>query len=203
LKLKTDPVDATQTLEESTVSNNYLMPRGTTYYYRRRVPVDLLDHFSPKKEFFQSLKTSVRREAEIRARAKAVEHDKEFERIRLLRHAPFPTAELESSTSTSGPTFEAVKTQEVTGESRRQILSASAPSFEALVAAEAADQLARLKREILRARLTEDLQDFMALEHLRFASNRAALDGREQSEYPPLLESFQRSRNVLFSVSNV
>lgn len=177
-------MDATQTLEESTVSNNYLFPRGTRYYYRRRIPADLLDHYSPKKEFLLSLNTSERREAEKRARAKAVEHDKEFERIRLSRHTPFLSSELESPTLAPESTIKAVKTQEATGESKRQILSEDPPSFGTLVAVEAADQLARLKREILRARLMDDLQDFMAMERVRFASNRAALEGREQSAYP-------------------
>jgi hypothetical protein len=153
LNLRKNPVDATQTLEESAV-NNYLVLRGTRYYYRRRIPAELLDHYSPKKEFLLSLKTSERQEAGKRARALSVEHDREFDRIRSLAH-PDPTpAKQVAPTSTSTPLDGAIRTRESTEENKRQMLSESAPSFEALVAAEAADQLARLKRDILRARLT-------------------------------------------------
>jgi hypothetical protein len=69
-------VDATQTLEESTVQNNYLIRRGAVYYYRRRIPTELLAHYAPKKEIHKLLGTSERREAVERARAMSVQHDK-------------------------------------------------------------------------------------------------------------------------------
>ncbi|WP_319241866.1 DUF6538 domain-containing protein [uncultured Propionivibrio sp.] len=40
-----------------------LVRRGATYYYRGRVPRDLVDHYR-RREFFVSLKTSDRQQAE-------------------------------------------------------------------------------------------------------------------------------------------
>jgi hypothetical protein len=66
---------------------SHLIRRGGIYYYRRRIPADLLAHFNPsgkiaKREFVKSLGTADRREAERLVRAFAAEHDNQFETIR-------------------------------------------------------------------------------------------------------------------------
>src|SRR5687767_1843259 len=57
------------------------------YYFRARVPVDLIEHYAPRKEFTFSLQTSDRREAERRARVESVKLDQEFEALRQRRTA--------------------------------------------------------------------------------------------------------------------
>lgn len=159
---------------------NHLTRRGAMYYYRRRIPIDLLQHFSPKKEITKALGTSDRREAERLARALAVKHDDEFQTIRATQAAP-ATAPASSCSAFDIKTIDLGFSEE---ENNGQILSEHAPSFETLVATEAAHQLEQLKRAILHHRLTGNLQDFMTLERLRFVNNRAALEGREESHYP-------------------
>lgn len=68
-------VDATQTLEESTVLN-HLVRRGAriaTVSYRRRIPLDLVDHYG-RKEIIKALGAADPHEARRLARAMAVRH---------------------------------------------------------------------------------------------------------------------------------
>lgn len=59
--------------------------RSRTYYFRLRIPTDLLAVYSPRKELTCSLKTQDCKEALARIRLKAIELDQEFRehRIRL------------------------------------------------------------------------------------------------------------------------
>lgn len=66
----------------------HLLKRNSTYYYRRRIPLDLLDYYSPKTEFVFSLKTKDLKEAERRARVESVKLDQEFEKARFNITAP-------------------------------------------------------------------------------------------------------------------
>jgi integrase len=66
----------------------HIQKRGSTYYYRRRIPLDLLAHYYPKKELIFSLGTPDYREAERLARAESVKYDTEFERIRFTLNTP-------------------------------------------------------------------------------------------------------------------
>lgn len=63
-------------------SQTHLYPRNGTYYFRRRIPTDLLQHYHPKAELNYSLKTKDRREAERLARLEAVKVDAEFQTVR-------------------------------------------------------------------------------------------------------------------------
>lgn len=76
------------------MQNNYLIRRGAVYYYRRRIPTELLAHYAPKKEIHKSLGTSERREAVERARAMSVQHDKEFAALRTALNGALPSAEV-------------------------------------------------------------------------------------------------------------
>ncbi|MGP1718235.1 MAG: DUF6538 domain-containing protein [Methylophilus sp.] len=62
--------------------------RNGVYYFRRRVPKDLLQHYSPKLEFNYSLNTSDRAEADRLQRSHSVKLDEEFERVRNGKTAP-------------------------------------------------------------------------------------------------------------------
>lgn len=62
--------------------------RNGVYYFRRRVPKDLLQHYSPKLEFNYSLNTSDRAEADKLQRVESVKLDEEFERVRNGKTAP-------------------------------------------------------------------------------------------------------------------
>ena len=61
----------------------HLAKRGSRYYFRRKIPLDVLPHYKGK-EVMRSLGTSDRREAERLARIIGVEHDREFERLQAL-----------------------------------------------------------------------------------------------------------------------
>ena len=74
-------VDVTQTLKEGSVQT-HLGRRGSRYYLRRRIPLDLVAHFG-RKEIWKALETADRREAERRVRAMSAELDEEFARARM------------------------------------------------------------------------------------------------------------------------
>jgi hypothetical protein len=59
----------------------HVFNRNGTYYFRRRVPKDLLSLY-PSEEIIFSLKTRDRREADRLARAESVRLDQEFKRKR-------------------------------------------------------------------------------------------------------------------------
>ena len=61
--------------------------RGSVYYFRAKIPLDLLLHFAPAKERIYSLRTSDRREAEERVRVEGVKFDQEMAEARRLRNA--------------------------------------------------------------------------------------------------------------------
>ncbi|MDD3610412.1 MAG: site-specific integrase [Halothiobacillaceae bacterium] len=65
-------------------NQTHLVKRGSTYYFRCRIPADLLGHYG-KAEIKQSLKTKDPATAKRLARQMAVELDREFEQLRLLR----------------------------------------------------------------------------------------------------------------------
>ncbi|WP_020168401.1 MULTISPECIES: phage integrase [Methylotenera] len=60
----------------------HLITRNGTYYFRRRIPLELLAYYSPKLEIIFSLKTKDLREAERLSRAEDVRLDIEFEGYR-------------------------------------------------------------------------------------------------------------------------
>lgn len=60
----------------------HLISRNGTYYFRRRIPLELLQHYSPKLEIIFSLKTKDLKEAERLSRIESVRLDSEFERLR-------------------------------------------------------------------------------------------------------------------------
>jgi integrase len=72
---------------EDMASHPHLLVRGTTYHYRRKVPVDLLAHYAPAREITFSLRTKDRREAVQKARREAVRLDEEFARVRAMARA--------------------------------------------------------------------------------------------------------------------
>lgn len=59
----------------------HLAKRGSRYYFRRKIPLDLLAHYSGR-EVMRALGTSDKREAERLARILGVDLDREFERLR-------------------------------------------------------------------------------------------------------------------------
>lgn len=69
--------------------SEHLVRRGARYYYRRRVPTDLIAAFG-KKEHQQALGTSDPKEAAVLARKAAVELDAMFARLRAGKDAPVP-----------------------------------------------------------------------------------------------------------------
>lgn len=66
----------------------HMVKRNGVYYFRRRIPKDLLPHYSPQTEIKFSLKTSDASEADRLQRIESVKLDEEFERIRKGQIAP-------------------------------------------------------------------------------------------------------------------
>jgi len=64
-----------------------LTRRGAVYWFRAKVPVDLRDHYAPKREITYSLRTKEPREALVKVRIESVKLDQEFERLRRLKVA--------------------------------------------------------------------------------------------------------------------
>lgn len=60
----------------------HLTSRNGTYYFRRRIPLELLPHYAPKLEITFSLKTKDLKEAERLSRVESVRLDDEFERFK-------------------------------------------------------------------------------------------------------------------------
>ncbi|MBC8735623.1 hypothetical protein F6X40_01925 [Paraburkholderia sp. UCT31] len=67
--------------------SEHVVKRGNRYYYRRRVPVDLVDAFG-KSEHQQALGSAKRSEADKLARQAAVELDRIFDKLRAELNAP-------------------------------------------------------------------------------------------------------------------
>lgn len=65
-------------------NQTYLFKRGTVYYFRIKIPVDLAWHYSSKKEIKSSLKTQDRQEAVRRMRAALAKAESDFEYARQL-----------------------------------------------------------------------------------------------------------------------
>src|SRR4051812_4436367 len=75
-------------MEKQLKRGNHVVLRGTTYYYNRRIPLDVLDQYRPQSKFYESLATSELREANRKAALRTTELDAEFERKRALRQPP-------------------------------------------------------------------------------------------------------------------
>lgn len=60
----------------------HLAKRGNRYYFRRKIPLELLPTYGGRKEIMRSLGTSDRKEAEKLARIEGVKLDTEFDRHR-------------------------------------------------------------------------------------------------------------------------
>src|SRR5215510_2506683 len=72
-------------MQKVPTQHTHLWRRGATYYFRAKVPVDLLQHYAPKREIKFSLKTNDRKEAERLVRQAAVKQDEEFAALRRKR----------------------------------------------------------------------------------------------------------------------
>lgn len=100
----------------------HLAKRGSRYYFRRKVPLDVLPHYKGR-EVMRALGTSDRREAERLARAIGVELDREFERHRA-NHSP--------------DSFELPNVQSVTQANLPEDMASDASPESVMVAAEVA-----------------------------------------------------------------
>jgi len=88
---------------------NHLQRRGSSgnYYFRVRIPSDLLEVYAPKKEIVFSLKTKDPKEAKARCRVEAVRIDQEFEehrrRLELERRQQEQLAQAQGTGEASSP----------------------------------------------------------------------------------------------------
>jgi integrase len=64
-----------------------LTRRGAVYWFRAKVPVDLRDHYAPKREITYSLRTKDPATALEKVRIESVKLDQEFKRLRRLKAA--------------------------------------------------------------------------------------------------------------------
>lgn len=70
---------------EPVTKHTRLMRRGAVYYFRAKIPVDLLGVYAPKKEITLSLGTRDRREADILVCKESVRINEQFARDRAFR----------------------------------------------------------------------------------------------------------------------
>lgn len=151
---------------------SHLIRRGAMYYYRRRIPADLLKHFNPKKELTKALGTSDRREAERLARALAVKHDDEFQAIRGAPSAA--VAELSQVQQFSSPT----NTKGQIPDADTQVLAVGD------VQALAARVLARLRAQREQAIVDNTLELFLQKQRAAMEWDKCALEGKGDPDFP-------------------
>jgi hypothetical protein len=77
------------TSEATEIMQPYLRRKANVIYLRKKVPVDLRQHFDGKREIAISLKTEDRKEAAKRARLELAKIEERFEQLRN----PVPTVE--------------------------------------------------------------------------------------------------------------
>ncbi|MFM0673608.1 DUF6538 domain-containing protein [Paraburkholderia sediminicola] len=84
--------------------SEHVIRRGARYYYRRRVPVELIEKLGGQREIQIALGTSDPKEAKILARRVGVEIDERFERARLgTAPATPPRPKVDPSSLASSP----------------------------------------------------------------------------------------------------
>jgi hypothetical protein len=77
---------------EDVAKHPRLMRRGAVYWFRAKVPVELLAAYSPKKEITFSLRTKDHKEALVRVRIESVKLDQEFAALRANEAAALRTS---------------------------------------------------------------------------------------------------------------
>ena len=70
-----------------------LLRRGSVYYYRRRIPLDLIQKFGGKRELRESLGTSDHAQAKARRNAVAAKFDAQFAAARATPNTDLPVVE--------------------------------------------------------------------------------------------------------------
>lgn len=68
----------------------HLITRNGAYYFRRRIPKELLQFYYPKTEIIFSLRTKKLKTAERLAHVDSVKLDDEFHRVKLNEASPCP-----------------------------------------------------------------------------------------------------------------
>jgi hypothetical protein len=87
-------VTSTRTLR--TAMTNYLVKRGNRYYFRRKIPLELLEHFG-RNEIVKALGTSDPHVASVRCREHAVMYDTIFAAARKSIESLKATASVRAS----------------------------------------------------------------------------------------------------------
>lgn len=144
------------------------------YYFRRRIPADLREHFNGRAELTKSLGTSERREAERLARAMAVRYDDEFQALRnahsdTANKLPHPQEQQDSPQP----------------ENKRQIPDAGAElSAVGDVQSTAARILVRLRTQREKAVAEDKLEEFLRDQRSSLEWDKAALEGKADPHFP-------------------
>ncbi|WP_183157257.1 site-specific integrase [Burkholderia pseudomallei] len=93
---------------------NHLLKRGTRYYIRRKIPIDLISHYRGRKEIVKALGTSEPAKARERVREESYRLDQEFAALRQQPAESPQTVELrefvlDPATSESVPSGRSVR----------------------------------------------------------------------------------------------
>lgn len=168
----------------------YLHRVGSTYRFRRVVPLDLRPYFltasgAQRVEFNESLRTKDRREAERRCRERAVETDRLLEHARRLAGQPQPTmqamteGELWAMEAASAANAEAHREWERREASRQKLIE---------IAAGGSDNAAKALRDLL-----DD-------QHFESSAERTQRQGRTQQAWAEgeaeYLEQWANTRSI-------
>jgi integrase len=169
-----------------------LFCRGKTYYYRRRVPADLLAHFG-RKEIIFSLQTSDKKQASEKARVEDVKCDQQFVQLRAAR-APVAAAEL---TPVEIERLALIYKADILGadEEARKEAALGGPlswMYDHMDPGPVVDELEELEvalsapRSLLRNTSTED----------RFLASQGLVVGRDNLSLVPLMEALKAARQA-------
>jgi integrase len=79
---------------EQMCKHTRLKRRDSVYYFRCKIPVDLIEHYGGKREILESLRTADPKEALRKVRARSEQQEQEFDRVRAERIGKSLTAEL-------------------------------------------------------------------------------------------------------------
>jgi integrase len=79
---------------EQMCKHTRLKRRGAVYYFRCKIPADLIEHYGGKREILESLRTADPKEALRKVRTRSEQQEQEFDQVRAGRVGKPITAEL-------------------------------------------------------------------------------------------------------------
>ncbi|WP_180937454.1 site-specific integrase [Herbaspirillum seropedicae] len=161
------------------------IPGSSSYYFRRKIPEDLIAHYN-KKEIKKSLRTSDKREAERLARIEGTRLDLEFE---ALRQPSTPTIQINASPQV--PNIPALRHSIVDQDSYRKAMSVVSRYVASQYQGQEQNMVTQSRVALDTWRMQRDLcadtdfyEQFMESLHSTLSTNEYILTTGDQNFYP-------------------